>query len=199
MKDKEVSEIEVYENQIDYYSREYIDTLEDSKDIYTSSVFTGMIKYIYNRVFKPNRNNNDNKRSISIVNYDDIELLDNLFNIYTSLCYRYKKKPTVLNFCIMVGISNTTVNDWHHRRTRNSNPAIYQTVQKWFSECESALLDGAIESNSIGCIFALKANYGYSDNSPQRLIIDNGSGSLSAEQIAEKYKETALPEKPNMD
>ena len=99
----------------------------------------------------------------------------------------------------MIGLDNVTINSWKNGKYRNSSPIYSETVKRWFAECESALLDGAIESNSIGCIFALKANYGYSDNMPQRLIIDNGLGSLTAEQIAEKYKETALPEKPNVD
>lgn len=198
MNDYNLSDIEVYENQIEYYSREYIETLTDPSDIYNSSVFTGMVKYIYRKVFMPTKkrvsvNRNSNK---SIVNYDDIELLDSLFNIYTELCYRYKKRPTILNYSLMVGLDNITINSWKNGKYRNSSPIYRETVKKWFSECESALYDGAIENNSIGCIFALKANYGYSDNMPQKLIVENSNGSVTAEAIAEKYKAATLPEKP---
>ena len=55
-----------------------------------------------------------------------------------------------------------------------------QTVKKWLAECESSLVDGATERNSVGCIFALKANYGYTET-PQRVEIVNGQ---QPEQIA---------------
>ena len=45
-----------------------------------------------------------------------------------------------------------------------------RTVKKWRKECESSLVDGATERNSVGCIFALKANYGYTET-PQRIEI----------------------------
>ena len=53
-------------------------------------------------------------------------------------------------------------------------------MKKWYSECESSLVDGATERNSVGCIFALKANYGYTET-PQRVEIVNGQ---QPEQIA---------------
>ena len=61
-----------------------------------------------------------------------------------------------------------------------SSSAHSQTVKKWLAECESSLVDGATERNSVGCIFALKANYGYTET-PQRVEIVNGQ---QPEQIA---------------
>lgn len=190
---KEVSEIEVYETEIERYSELYIESLPEKTDIYNSITFTGMLKYIYRYVFKPE----EITRKTSILDYADIKLLDSIFNIYTSLCYKYRKKPTILGYCVMTGISNYSVNNWHNGKVNRANSEILQTIEKWFSECENALIDGAIESNSIGCIFALKANYGYSDNVPQKLIIENGSAQDPL-SIAEKYKTAALPEKPEL-
>lgn len=165
---------EVYEDKIKYYADEYINTLDDPDSINNNpSLFTGMIKYIYKHLFKNYP-----------VNNDDIGLIDNIWSIYTELCYKYSKRPTLLNFSLLVGINNDTFNAWkngEYRRGENGASSEHsRTVKKWLSECESSLVDGATERNSVGCIFALKANYGYTET-PQRVEIVNGQ---QPEQIA---------------
>lgn len=147
--------IEVYETNIQYFADEYINTeLSKPDDIYNSSLFTGMVKYIHKHVFKGNKPDTAN-----------IELLDSIWEVYTSLCYKYKKRPTLLNFSLMVGISADTFYTWQKGEYRagggESTSSHSSTVKKWMKECESSLVDGATEGNSFGCIFALKANYGY--------------------------------------
>ena len=171
---KSTDGIEVYEDKIKYYADEYINTLDDPESINNNpSLFTGMIKYIYKYLFKNNP-----------VNNDDISVLNNIFDIYTGLCYRYNKRPTLLNFSLLVGISNDTFNAWKNGEYRagegGASSAHSLMVKKWLAECESSLVDGATERNSIGCIFALKANYGYTET-PQRVEIVNGQ---APEQIA---------------
>lgn len=166
---------EVYETKIHELADEYINTLDDRESINNNpSLFTGMIKYIYKYLFKHNP-----------VNNDDIVLLDNIFDIYTELCYRYNKRPTILNFSLLVGINNDTFNAWkngEYRRGADGASSLHsRTVKKWLKECESSLLDGATERNSVGCIFALKANYGYTET-PQKIEIVGGQ---QPEQIAE--------------
>ena len=159
---------------IHYFADEYINNLSDPDSINNNpSLFTGMIKYIYKHLFKNNP-----------VNNDDISVLDNIFDIYTELCYRYNKRPTLLNFSLLVGISNDTFNAWKNGEYRagedGASSAHSLTVKKWLKECESSLVDGATERNSVGCIFALKANYGYTET-PQRVEIVNGQ---QPEQVA---------------
>ena len=182
---------EVYEHDIKYYADEYINALSDPDGINNNpSLFTGMIKYIYKRLFKNNP-----------VNNDDISVLDNIFDIYTELCYRYNKRPTLLNFSLLVGISNDTFNAWKNGEYRagegGASSAHSLTVKKWLKECESSLVDGATERNSVGCIFALKANYGYTET-PQRIEIAGANApALSQEdirQIADQARKESLPE-----
>lgn len=182
---------EVYENKIKYYVDEYINTLDDPESINNNpSLFTGMIKYIYKHLFKNNP-----------VNNDDISVLDNIFDIYTELCYRYNKRPTLLNFSLLVGISNDTFNAWKNGEYRagegGASSAHSLTVKKWLKECESSLVDGATERNSVGCIFALKANYGYTET-PQRIEITGANApALSQEdirQIADQARKESIPE-----
>lgn len=183
--------VEVYETKIHYFASEYINTLDDPESINNNpSLFTGMIKYIYKRLFKYNP-----------VNNDDITVLDDIWGIYTELCYKYNKRPTLLNFSLMVGVSNDTFNAWKNGEYRagegGASSAHSLTVKKWLKECESSLVDGATERNSVGCIFALKANYGYTET-PQRIEITGANApALSQEdirQIADQARKESIPE-----
>ena len=177
--------VEIYETKIHELADDYINTLTDPESINNNpSLFTGMIKYIYKYLFKPKRNDKVLYNSNSVLDTGDIELLDNIWNIYTELCYRYNKRPTLLNFSLLVGIGNDVFNSWirgEYRAGENGASSPHcQTAKKWKAECESSLVDGATERNSIGCIFALKANYGYTET-PQRVEIVNGQ---QPEQVA---------------
>ena len=194
--------VEIYETKIHYFADEYINTLNDPESINNNpSLFTGMIKYIYKHLFKPNRNDKVLYNSNSVLDTGDIELLDNIWNIYTELCYRYNKRPTLLNFSLLVGVSNDTFTTWEQGEYRGggdgAGSAHSRTVKKWRKECESSLVDGATERNSVGCIFALKANYGYTET-PQRIEITGANApALSQEdirQIADQARKESIPE-----
>lgn len=193
---------EIYETKIHEYADEYINTLGDPESINNNpSLFTGMIKYIYKYLFKPKRNDKVLYNSNSVLDTGDIELLDNIWNIYTELCYRYNKRPTLLNFSLLVGIGNDVFNSWirgEYRAGENGASSPHcQTAKKWKAECESSLVDGATERNSVGCIFALKANYGYTET-PQRIEITGANTpTLSQEdirQIADQARKESIPE-----
>ena len=193
---------EIYETKIHEYADEYINALNDPESINNNpSLFTGMIKYIYKYLFKPNRNDKVLYNSNSVLDTGDIELLDNIWNIYTELCYRYNKRPTLLNFSLLVGVSNDTFTTWEQGEYRGggdgAGSAHSRTVKKWRKECESSLVDGATERNSVGCIFALKANYGYTET-PQRIEITGANTpALSQEdirQIADQARKESIPE-----
>lgn len=183
---KTVDGSEVYEDKILALADQYVAGLPDpdAMTAQNKAAFNGLLKYIqryYMRFHKPR--------------YKYIESYDELFNIYTELCYKYNKKPTILGFSVMCDISMDTLNQWKNNNTRSylyytldgkkidsistfkmNNPGVEyrqefnnsysETVKKWLRECEAALYDGATEQNSIGCIFALKANYGYTETAP---------------------------------
>ena len=101
----------------------------------------------------------------------------------------------------MIGVDNTTIDSWRRGEYRagdeGASSTRSQTVKKWLKECESSLVDGATERNSVGCIFALKANYGYTET-PQRIEITGANTpALSQEdirQIADQARKESLPE-----
>ena len=193
---------EIYETKIHYYADEYINTLSDPESINNNpSLFTGMIKYIYKYLFKPGKKDKVLSNSNSNLDLSDIDLLDNIWSIYTELCYKYSKRPTILNFSLMIGVDNTTIDSWRRGEYRagdeGASSTRSQTVKKWLKECESSLVDGATERNSVGCIFALKANYGYTET-PQRIeITGSNAPALSQEdirQIADQARKESIPE-----
>lgn len=173
-----VQGVDIYESNIQYYADEYIaNELNDPSDIYNSSLFTGMIKYIHKAVFKNNKPDTAN-----------IELLDNIWEVYTALCYKYKKRPTILNFSLLIGVDNSTIDTWRSGEYRSNGLGATSphslTVKKWLKECESSLLDGATEYNSIGCIFALKANYGYIETAQRiELVGQSNQPQLSRDEL----------------
>lgn len=180
--------IEVYETRIHELADDYINSLDDPEKINNNpSVFTGMIKYIYKHLFKPRKNDKVLYNANTILDTGNIDLLNNIWDVYTELCYKYNKRPTILNFSLMIGVDNRTIDTWRRGEFRagedGASSAHSLTVKKWLSECESSLLDGATERNSVGCIFALKSNYGYTET-PQRIeITGSQTPTLSQDEI----------------
>lgn len=186
VKDSKGQSIDVYASEIELLADEYINGLDNPELItgQNKAMFTGMLKYIYINVFniKPIDNNN-------------IDLLNGLWSIYTGLCYKYFKRPSILGFSLLTGISNDTFNAWKNGEYRRGNGSELGSphslsVKKWLQECELALLDGATEQNSIGCIFGLKANYGYTE-APQQIQFIGQDNGKSIEQIVAEHSRQA--------
>ena len=193
---------EVYESRIHELADEYINTLSDPESINNNpSLFTGMIKYIYKYLFKPGKRDKVKYNSNTVLDTGNIDLLNNIWDIYTELCYKYNKRPTILNFSLLIGVSSDTIDTWRRGEYRTGSDgasSVYSdSVKKWLKECESSLVDGATERNSVGCIFALKANYGYTET-PQRIEITGANTpALSQEdirQIADQARKESIPE-----
>jgi hypothetical protein len=125
---------------------------------------------------------------------NNIKELDILWDIYTIICCTCRIKPTLLRYCMMVSINRDTLNSWlkgeYEGRIASGHSV---TVQKWKSECESSLYDEVIQTGNIGCMFALKANYGYRDN-VQIIAYDDKAGKpdYSRAEIEDRAKSMDL-------
>ena len=184
--------IDIYEHKIYSLFDEYKETLSDNDkdcDIMIRNVryFKGALKHIYINLFKPaSCYDSDNDRYVSsIIDYNNVDLLDHLWSIYTSLCYKYGIKPTVFQYGMMIGIPNPTIQLWASGGTvgdifqassttqRTTKAQIKSNLAKsWLEEQENALFDGASQG-SVGDIFLLKAVYNYRDNT--NITIDNNT------------------------
>lgn len=186
--------IELYQSEIDVLCDEYISTLHDENMIYKSTVFSGMLNYIYLHKLKyiiPDTYNND------------YVLLDSIFdNIYINLCTRFNICPSIIQFTVLCHIDVSMLTEMRtgtYKDGSRVNADTSKTVKKWYSVCESMLLSKATNESSIGSIFALKANYGYRDNdTPQVLQIQTGT-QATPEQIAEKYRDIKKPVLVDLD
>lgn len=176
---------EVYTNAMQYYADEYITTLNKPDDIYTSNVFTGLIKYI--------RRNIKFDKDI----YESIDVLNDIWEMYTELVYKYMQKPTIEEFSLLIGIHRDTIYSWMNGETRKSDyserlgTSRSDTIKKWQDECRLGRYKSAAAGN-VGGIFLCKAVDGMVETAP--VLVANPEQHRTAEQIAADYSTAgALP------
>lgn len=202
-------DVEVYENKVYIYEKEYIDMVSTNYNkselagiLKKTPTFRGMLKYIYNNVFKPQKGQKHN----SNIDYGDVDLLGNIWDTYTGLCYKYLQYPTMLDFSLFTGIRRETLSDWTTGHTRSGGNAESsehtRMAKKWRAECEGAAYSSALSGNP-GAMFILKANYGYKEDSPSPVQNTNQIITRSPEEIAAQYGKVyntgnlELPEVPD--
>lgn len=186
MKDNTVTTengIEVYTSQITEIADRYIADLEDVDSIYTYVVFTDLLLYI-----------SDNMTPLN--NYDDITVLDNLFNIYKRLCSKYRVLPTLYDFSMMINIDPSTITRWMNGETRGGLTSEHcKTAKKWKQYCAGRLASNL--SNSKGTdankIFIAKAAYGMAETKAVEQEQITGARK-TVEQIAQDIGADELPD-----
>lgn len=186
MKDNTVTTVdgvEVYTSQIAEIADRYIADLEDIDSIYTYEVFTDLLLYI-----------SDNM--IPLNNYDDITVLDNLFNIYKRLCSKYRVLPTLYDFSMMINIDPSTITRWMNGETRGGLTSEHcKTAKKWKQYCAGRLASNL--SNSKGTdankIFIAKAAYGMAETK----AVEQGQITGVTKTVKQIAKEIGADELPD--
>lgn len=186
MKDNTVTTvdgIEVYTSQITEIADRYIADLEDIDSIYTYEVFTDLLLYI-----------SDNMKPLN--NYDDITVLDNLFNIYKRLCSKYRVLPTLYDFSMMINIDPSTITRWMNGETRGGLTSEHcKTAKKWKQYCAGRLASNL--SNSKGTdankIFIAKAAYGMAETK----AVEQGRITGATKTVKQIAKEIGADELPD--
>jgi len=157
----QITDIKQYEQIIKYYSELYIN--EYILPLYGNNInglellnvinkqFNAMLLYIKKYIPKPN--------------YNDLSLLDHLFDLYVELCIKYNRNPTLQGISILLGISYNTLLRWKSGNLRVSLERI-NLINKWHETCKSFLIDDLSNSDktSVNKIFISKAIYGLNDN-----------------------------------
>lgn len=186
--------IEVYENDIYRLVDEYINTVlqvtpeefvtqREYKAVVADS-FVDMIFYIADRIPKPSN--------------DDIELLDNIFNIFVRVCSKYNVLPTLEVFSFLVNINRSTFSDWMRGDYRTSSSHGI-TVKKWFDICKNCTVNRLNNQpgTNANLIFVAKAAYGMAETAPVQTAQQDGIPHQTAQQIADKHR--AALELPEME
>ena len=156
---------EIYDSDlelaIDDLVTQYLGTLRDPDIIYNinGNAFTGLIKYIHRHA------------NITRDIYADIDKLNDLWEIYTELCYRFNQKPTLMEYAILVGCSRDVIYSWANGEYRAGDvckklgSSRADTVKKWQEECRMGRYKSAAAGN-VGGIFLCKAVDGMAETAP---------------------------------
>lgn len=139
-------------------AQEYINTLDDPEEMKENNgLFVDMLKDIYKKYLVYILDNNK-----GVNNRYDYQLLDKIFDVYTSLCYKLKKnkRPNILEFTIFTHINRQTLYNAVYNNTKKLTPIDIQSIKRWFTECENSLINGS----GVFEIFLLKSQYRYNDN-----------------------------------
>ena len=150
------------ESNIDCLVDDYIKTLPDPEMLTEhNGVFVGLLKYIYINYLQYILKNNTESFYNTSPRYD-YNLLNDLFNIYTSLVYQYKKnKQCYINeFCLFTHVSRELLYNIKIESRVKATGRDSENVKRWFAECEQSLLNGS----GVAEIFKLKSMFRYNDN-----------------------------------
>lgn len=199
---EQVSPDLIYYNNIELYTSELIEKEYQNKSQeelkQDKSFFPRLIQYIYNNYLGDLLRNKLSYKLQKIKPvYLDIKQLDDIFDIYISLVYKYKwnNRPSILEYCILTGITRDTVYNWltgsvdkdivnsykdDDRRYHITNEYSY-TVAKWQTICEQALVDG--NGEYVKEIFLLKAKHGYKDNNNDITVTVNHKAIVDADNL----------------
>ena len=136
----------------------------------------------------------------------DFNILNDIWEIYTELVYRYNQKPTIEEYCLLTGISRETVYSWLRGEHRTEDvcekfgSSRSDTIKKWQEECRLGRYKSAATGN-VGGIFLCKAVDGMVETAPVQM--ENQAQRQSIEQIQKRYnitqngeestKNTAIP------
>ena len=166
---------------------DYIDKPNNIIEIKNTNSLTLLLKHLNSKII--------NKliiRDGQYNNYTKIDLYNILWDIYTNICYKFLIKPTIQRYSIFTGINKSTFNRWTELSNPNDKRRV--SIKKWLNECESVLYDDAINTGNVGCLFALKCNYGYKES----VIVEtnNNVSEKTVEEIALDYT-NQLPDTDN--
>ena len=114
--------IEIHENAIESLFLEYFEDrgIDPQHDKIPQTKFYAVWKYIYNKLFKPDRNTVRYNNKNSKIDYNNIEELNNICNIYIDLCFEYNIMPCQYGFYRLTGITRDTLNRWKKGASRSA-------------------------------------------------------------------------------
>lgn len=120
---------------------------------------------------------------------DDVEQRTLYFFEY---CIEHGERPTVEKYCMSLGYARQTVNEWERGINASSRRTDIIKKAKEFLASYDADLVTTGQLAAIPWIFRAKNYYGMSDQTQLTIETKQNIIDISADEIAEKYKE--LPE-----
>lgn len=164
------NEIEYFENEISMYLKMYCEE-HDIKSMKEESqnVWNGALRYIRKYVFNDRKlkasaiYKTDNiKAGVTNFNSYNFELLDDVAELYISLCFDYDKECSLMGFHNLTGISLQTLNEWRNERVSLS-PSSTEIVKKINAFREESLSNRLVtgKRNPVGLLGVLNHHFGW--------------------------------------
>lgn len=166
---EQISEVEVYENDIALYLSEFCKE-QGIKDMKKESqaVWNSCLRYIYKHVF---RDSNTLKQSQNIYNINnkipsnynsyDYDMVLKVLDIYIfDMCMRYDKEVSIIGFSTLTGIDESIIHDWgnNERKLSPLSSQIYKKLNEFREESLSNKLATG-NKNPVGVLAILNRHY----------------------------------------
>lgn len=164
--------IKNYNNNIRKYAAEYIEMLDDEKELNNLYIFNGLLKHIAVNVF--------NNSNIDINNVDHINIIANMWDIYCKIAYKYKHRPNILRFNIMLN-SNISLQKIRkiYNDFNNNNIIDVDNINNNNSNNNSS------NNDNISGVF--NSNNGVLNNKDNKEVVNNSNGVLNSTVLSNKY------------
>lgn len=111
------------------------------------NIITLCMMNVYNTLFKPDQTLCNNQKSL--INYDDIELLQTIANKFIELSLHFNKSLGLMQFSLFSGIHRATLADW--RDNKNINPARSDIINN-ICECHKMEQIGLLNDTPVGAL-----------------------------------------------
>lgn len=199
-----IAENDIEDRFLEYFNERGID-ITDIQTAYgiKQVTYIAAFRYVYKCLFKPFKNQPDNRKSK--IDYNDTDVLNTIADIYLDICFMYHIEPTYYSFTTLTGINYDTWYNWLNGEVRN-NPT-GNISHKWFlitqkvKQASQAYTRAELENGLVGQI--TKANNdrekGLLYSQTQAEITASVIAHETAEQIAARHVNATLPKKLNFD
>lgn len=144
-KDKYIN-INTIESDIDKCIDEYLTTLCIERDYKSLTsikhqTVNGLFRYIYKRLFKPDRPLCNNQKSY--VDYENIELLQVLADKFIDICSMFNKSLGLMSFGYMVGCNYSTIANWlnNDEKLNPKRLEVLKSIQEGHKAAQISLLN----------------------------------------------------------
>lgn len=123
-----------------------IDNSNERKPRYIShNQINYILRQIYSDILKPNKPLFNNQ--MSILDYDDVEQLNIIANIFIDICTKFNKSLGLMSFSFLSGIDYTTLIEWLNDKTVNPKRS---EILKLIKESHKAIHIGLLNESGLG-------------------------------------------------
>nr|DAI88266.1 MAG TPA: hypothetical protein [Caudoviricetes sp.] len=189
--------INTIENDIDNCIESFLNEMNIDRD-YKSlvnikhSTVNYMFSYIYEHLFKPDHNLPNNQKSL--VDYNDVELLQVLADKFINICQRFNKSLGLMSFCYMIGVRYSTVALWLNS-DKELNPKRFE-VLKNIQESHKAQQIALLNDSPVGSMAVANndTETGLEWQQKQQQAISQNTVYILPSERIERMKLDKLPE-----